>query len=154
MANSLSANLLLDTFSERMETTLGPVLAPLSAFAKDFTDAGIDAVMQTKSLQIPVFNSATAVLTNPTNFESGDTNNTNASITVNHLSKPFFLTSAQLNQKYKIEQLMDINWQVFANKLIDVALTPVTTTNFGANNVVVTQANITGATLQIGRAHV
>ena len=62
MANSLSANLLLDTFSERMETTLGPVLAPLSAFAKDFSDAGIDAVMQTKSDGITANNvSATTI---------------------------------------------------------------------------------------------
>lgn len=147
MANLIDTDLLLDTFCERMETTLGPVLAPLNAFAKDFSTDESDSVQQTKSLQIPVFNAtAVAVQTNPTNFETGDTNTTNAAITVNHISRSFFLASSTLNQKFRIENLMDINWQVFANKLIDTALTPVTVTNFTAN-LSVAEASVAGANL-------
>jgi hypothetical protein len=147
MANLIDADLLLDTFSERMETTLGPVLAPLNAFCKDFTTDQSDGIQQTKSLQIPVFNAtAVAVQSNPTNFETGDTNTTNAIVTVNHLSRSFYLASSTLNQKFRIENLMDINWQVFANKIIDTALTPVTVTNFTAN-LSVAEASVAGANL-------
>lgn len=148
MANLIDTDLLLDSFSERMQTTLGPMLAPLQAFTKDFTPDTM--VQQSKALQVPVFNStAVAVQSNPTNFETGDTNTTNAIISVNHLSRSFFLASSTLNQKFRIDDLIDINFQTFANKLIDTALTPVTVTNFGANqNIIVTQANITTTSLK------
>lgn len=153
MANLIDTDLLLDTLSQKVITTLGNYLAPLNAFTTDFSDESMP--QQTKSVQIPVFSAtAVAVQTNPTNFETGDTNTTNAAVSVNHISRSFFLTSAQLNQRFRIEQLAEKNLQTFADAIIDIALTPVTTTNFGANNIVVTQANITTSTLKTAWAAV
>jgi len=146
MANLIDADLLLDTLSNRVVTTLGDKLAPLSSFARDFTPNELPA--QTKYVQVPLVTAADAVQTNPTNFETGDTNTSNVGVLVSHYSKSFHLTSAQLNQKLQLDMLMDKNLQVFANKIIDVALTGVTNANFTTQNIIVAQASIAAANLQ------
>ena len=146
MANLIDADLLLDTLSARVQTTLGSRLAPLSAFARDFSDAGLAA--QTKYVQIPLVTAASAVQTTPTNFETGDTNTSNVGVLVSHYSKSFSLTSAEANQKLMLDMFLDKNIQVFANKILDVALTPVTNTLFSTQNIIVAQASMAAANLQ------
>lgn len=146
MANLIDADLLLDTLSSRVQTTLGDRLAPLSGFARDFSDAQL--APQTKYVQIPLITAASSVQTNPTNFETGDTNTSNVGVLVSHYSKSFQLTSAEVNQKLMLEMFLDKNIQVFSNKLIDVALSGVTNANFTTQNIIVAQASIAAANLQ------
>lgn len=146
MANLIDADLLLDQLSNRVITTLGDKLAPLSAFARDFTPDELPA--QTKRVQVPLITAADSVQTDPTDFETGDTNTSNVGVLISHYSKSFHLTSKELNQKMQIEMLVDKNLQVFANKIIDIALAPVTNANFSTQNIIVAQASIAAANLQ------
>jgi hypothetical protein len=144
MANSLSSSLVLDTLAEATLTTLGNRLAPLRAFSTDFTT---DPLTQNAYVQVRKANAAGAVQTNPTNFETGDTNVTNCAVQVKHYSKSYNLSSQELNQGFRLEQLAAINAQVLANKIIDIALAPITATNF-PTNVTVAQASLSTANVR------
>lgn len=144
MANTLSSNLVLDTLSQAIITTLGNRLAPLNAFSKDFS---ADGMKQNASVQVPKYTTGSAIQTNPTNFETGDTTATNVNVLVQHYSKSFHLTSEALNQGFRLENLAEINSQIVANKIIDVALAPVTSTNF-PTNVTVAQASFVAANVK------
>lgn len=146
MANLIDADLLLDQLSNQVKTTLGEKLAPLSSFARDFTTDELPA--QTKRVQIPLITTADSVQTDPTDFETGDTNTSNVGVLISHYSKSFQLTSKELNQKMMIDMFVEKNLQVFANKIIDIALAPVTNANFTTQNVIVAQASIAAANLQ------
>ena len=144
MANTLSSSILLDALSDRVITTLGNKLAPLNAFSKDFST---DNMAQNTSVQVKKFSSTSAIQTNPSNFESGDTTGTNVNVLIKHYSKSFTLTSQELNSRYKLDQLADINLQVVANKIMDVALTPIDATNF-PTNVTVAQTSFVAANVK------
>lgn len=137
MSNSLSSNVVLDTLSDRVITTLGNRLAPLRSFSKDFS---AEIMNQSKSVQVKKYTAASAVQTNPTNFETGDTTQDNVAVTLSHYSKSFYLTSSDINQQQRLMDAADINLQIVANKIIDVAFTPVTATNF-PTNVTIAQAS-------------
>jgi hypothetical protein len=141
MANSLSSSLVLDTLAEATMTTLGNRLAPLRAFSTDFST---DPMNQNAFVQVRKANAAGAVQTNPTNFETGDTNVTNVAVQVKHYSKSYNLSSQELNQGFRLEQLAAINAQIIANKIIDIALAPITATNF-PTNVTIAQASFSAA---------
>jgi len=144
MANNLSSSLVLDTLAEATMTTLGNRLAALRAFSTDFT---ADPLNQNAYVQVRKANAATAVQTNPTSFETGDTNVTNVAIQVKHYSKSYTLSSQELNQGFRLEQLAQINANTFANKIIDVAFAPFTATNF-PTNVTVAQASLSTANVR------
>jgi len=141
MANSFDANLILDTMSKQVLTTLGNRLAPLNAFCRDFTT---DVLVQNAYVQVKKPNAASAIQTNPTNFETGDTNIANVAVQVKHYSKSFTVGSMEYNQGFRLTDLVDFNAQVVANKIIDIALAPITATNF-ATNVTVAQASFVAA---------
>lgn len=146
MANTIDADLLIDTLSKRVVTTLGPALAPLKAFTSDFST---DLYTQTKAVQVTVVTGGSTTQTNPSNFEtSGDSTTDNVAVTMNHYSNSFHITSAQLNQQFRIEQLADKNLQALANKIVDVAMTPIDATNFTNESAATAQASITTAILQ------
>lgn len=150
MANTFDSDLVLDTISSRAQTILGNRLAPFGAFATDYTTSEMN---QGKSVRVPFATAASAVQTNPTNFETGDTTVSEIVVTVNHYSKSFHITSEQLNQGFRLERLIDINVNAFANKLVDVAMVPLTTANFGtARTITVAQASIADANLQAAYA--
>lgn len=151
MANTIDADLLIDTLSNRVITTLGEVLAPLSAFARDFST---DELVQAKAVQVPVVTGGSTVLTNPTSFEAGDSTTSNVAVTVNHYSQPFHITSQQYNQRFRIEMLADKNLQVLANKIKDVAFTPITTTNFSTTAIDVAQGSLAVANLKTAWANI
>ena len=144
MSNTLSSSLVLDTLSDQLITTLGNILAPLNAFSRDFST---DQMRQGASVQVRKATASSAIQTDPTNFETGDTTLTNVNVLVSHYSKSFTLTSKEYNQGFRLTQLADFNAQVIANKLIDVSLAPVTSTNF-PTNVTVAQASFVAANLK------
>lgn len=144
MANTLSADLFVDIASERAITVLGDVLAPLNIFTTDFSDEAVarakpGATMQV--MQVPVATGGSAVQTNPTSYQSGDTTVSVAEVTPALYSKSFHVTDQERNKGYKLEHMLDINLRLLAYKLLDVAMTPVTVANFGTAVVDVTAAN-------------
>lgn len=143
MANNLTSSLILDTIGKRSLTYLGNILAPFNAFSTDFST---ESYTQGQNVRIPVATVGATVQTNPTNWESGDSNISNVNVLVSQYSVSFQLTPRELNNGFRLDQLVDINLQNFGNKLIDVAFTPFTTTNF--SNITVTQSSLVGANLQ------
>lgn len=137
MANSFSSDLILDKMASQVITTLGNRLAPLRAFSRDFTT---DVLTQNAYVQVKKVEATSAVQTNPTSFETGDTNIANVAVQVKHYSKSFTIGSMELNQQFRLEDLVDKNAQTLANKIIDIALAPITATNF-ATNVTIAQAS-------------
>lgn len=135
MSNTIDSALLTDMLVDRTVTTLQNRLAMFSAFSTDF---GTDRMKPLAEIQVPYATAVSAVQTDPTNFETGDTTLDNIAITINQYSKSFHITNAELNSGRRLENLIDINLGAFADKLIDVALAPVTVANFGA-------ASVTGA---------
>jgi hypothetical protein len=127
MANTLSASLILDTVSKRTQTTLGHVFAPLGAFASDFSE---DVMNQGQSVQIPLASAGATAQTNPTNWESGDTTVGNVPVAVAGYSVSFHITPLQMNNSFRLQQLVDINLQSFVNKVMDVAMAPLNGTHW------------------------
>ena len=142
MANNLTSSLILDTIGKRSLTYLGNILAPFNAFSTDFST---ESYTQGQNVRIPVATVGATVQTNPTNWESGDSNISNVNVLVSQNSVSFQLTPRELNNGFRLDQLVDINLQNFGNKLIDVAFTPFTTTNF--SNITVAQSSLVGANL-------
>lgn len=142
MANSFSTDLILDKISKRTLTYLGNVFAPLNAFSTDFSDETFE---QGQNVRFQIANAGATVQTNPTNWESGDSGLTNVNCLVNQYSVSFQLTPRQLNNGFKLDQLVSVNLQNFGNKIMDVAFTPITSTNFA--NIVLASANITQANI-------
>jgi len=143
MANTFAAGLVVDSLRDAAITTLSSRLAPLKAFARDFS---ADQLRPRATVQVPICSAGATVQTNATNFESGDTTLSNAAVSVSQYSASFALTNNEINQGFRIEMLAEKNLRQLANKIIDVALTPVTTTNFGAAVVDVDTASLVTAT--------
>ncbi len=151
MANTIDADLLIDTLSNRVITTLGPALAPLNSFTRDFSN---NVYVQGKAHQVQVTTGGSTTLTNPTNFEQGDSTTDNVGVTINHYSQPFHLTSQQINQKLSLESLADKNLQALRNKIVDVAMTPIDATNFASGSAAIAQASLAVGDLQAGWASI
>lgn len=142
MANSFSVDLVLDRVSKRTITYLQNVFAPLNAFSTDFSS---EEYTQGQNVRFQVANAGPTVQTNPTNWESGDWGLTNVNVLVNQYSASLSLTPRQLNNDFRLEQAIDVGLSAIGNKFIDVAFTPLTTTNF--QNLTLTTANLTQANL-------
>lgn len=129
MANTFAADLVVDSLRDAAITTLSSRLAPLNAFSRDFS---ADQLRPRSTVQVPIASAGATVQTNASNFESGDSTLTNAAVSVSQYTASFALSNTEINQGFRIEQLAAKNLRQLANKIIDVALTPVTTTNFGS----------------------
>jgi hypothetical protein len=140
--SSFSVDLVLDRVSKRTVTYLGNVFAPLNAFSTDFSN---EEYTQGQNVRFQVANAGPTVQTNPTNWESGTWGLTNVNILVNQYSASMSLTPRQLNNEFRLDQAIDVGIQAIANKFMDVAFTPLTTTNF--QNLTLTLANLTQANL-------
>lgn len=143
MANTISTSLILDILSNRVVTTLGNKIASFKAFSRDFST---EVLRQNANVQIPKATAGSSTLTDPSSYESGNSTLSNIAVMVNAYSQPFTLTSQALNQGFRIEMLADKNLQNLANKLTDIAFTPVTSANF--STVTVAQASFGTANLK------
>jgi hypothetical protein len=130
MANSYSSSLVVDTATTSAITVLQPKLSSLKAFNTDFS-SDVVASAGLRKLQVAVVGNAASAVTNPTSFQSQGDSVTAAAVTMNHISAQFGLTSQQLNQGFKLEKVLKANLSALGNAIMDVAMTPLTTTNFG-----------------------
>ena len=144
MANTLSSSLVLDTISARAPIVpLGNRLAPLDAFASDFSG---DEFAQQQNVRFRYATSGPTAQTNPTNWESGDSVQDNVNIVLNQYSVSWQLSPKELNTGFRLNQLVDQALISFGNKIIDVAFAPLTSTNF--TNIVQAQSALVYQNLQ------
>lgn len=146
MANTFDAALVTDSLRDTAITVLQSRLAPLSAFSQDFS---ADPLKPRATVQVPIATAGGTTQTNATNFESGDSTLDNVAVSVNQYSNSFHLTNAEINSGHRLEKLAKINLHALANKIIDIALAPVTAANFGAATIDVdTAADVTTSSLK------
>ena len=144
MANTLSSDLIVDILSEVSITTLGPVLGIMDSFT---TDLSADAVAPRSTFQVDCVTGGSTTLTNPDSFETGDSTVEARPVTGNHISQPFHVTAQQMNQGFRLKNLLAKNMQVFANSLHDIIMTPVTEAVYGTAVLDKTLATFTAADL-------
>lgn len=123
MANTLASDLVVDVARDRVLTVLGSKLAFLGAYSTDFS---ADTVAPKSVIQVAKATAGATAQTDPSNYESGDTTLTNIAVTPSELSVSFHITSAQLQQGFRLQKLLDINLRQLAYKIADTALAPVT----------------------------
>ena len=139
MANVFDSGLVVATISQQAQTVLANRLAPMRVFTTDFSN---EVRKPKETLQVPIVSATSATATNPTNFEPGsDVTVGKATVTLDHIVQFFGISQADLAQGHRLENLVRINLQALADKLWSVAITPITTQNFGAATV--TTTNIT-----------
>lgn len=103
-------------------------LAFLSDFTTDFTSDEISAKRST--VKVPVLSGSAAVL-NPTSFGGGTNGSLMVDVAMDHVHVPFYLSNAEIQNGYKLEQLIESNVQILAEKIQELAFTPITSSNFG-----------------------
>ncbi len=123
MANTVSASLVLDTLARVTQTILPNVIAPWAKFSTDFTSDEY-VVNQGQSLQIPFVTAGASVQTNATSWESGDSTVANVPVTLSGKSISFHITPLQMNNSFRLDQLMTVNVQNYRDALLDVFTTP------------------------------
>jgi hypothetical protein len=129
MATTIDSDLLLATMSDVAVTVAQNTLVGLDVFASDFSNELVDPRRPTA---IPFVSDASAAQVNPTNFETGTTTVGARVITPEHISKSAVLSNAHLNQGQRLEHLLEITMHRVADKVLEKALTPITTSNFGS----------------------
>lgn len=123
MANTLSASLILDTLAKTTQTVIPNAILPWSKFTTDFTDDSY-VVNQGKAVQVSLATVGATVQTDATSWESGDTTLANVPIVLANKSVSFHLTPLQMNNSFRMQQLMQVNVQAFRDALLDVITTP------------------------------
>jgi hypothetical protein len=143
MGNTLSSNLVLDTISSRVVTPLGNIFAPLNAFTTDFSD---EKYYQGQNVRFRYATTGPTAQTNPTNWESGDSVQDNVNLIVNQYSVSAQLSPLERNTGFNLPMLVDKAIQSFGNKIMDVAMGPLSNTNF--SNITVAQSSLVYQNLQ------
>jgi hypothetical protein len=144
MANVFDSALVVATISEQVQTVLANRLAPLRIFSTDFSN---EVRKPKDTIQVPLVTATSATATNPTDFTpASDVTVGKATVTLDHYSQFFGITQAELANGHRLENLVRINLNALADKLFSVAITPITTVNFGA-------ATVTTTTITPGSGH-
>lgn len=143
MANTFSADLMQDTVSQAGLTSLGPVLDAVGKFSFGVSP---DPIQPKGSVHVPITTAGSAVQTNASNYESGDSTVSSREVAVNEYSVSFHITQQQANEGKGLDQLIGKNMQVIANQTQDIIYGPLTTTNYGTAVLDVTAAAFDPAT--------
>ena len=139
MANVFDSGLVVATISQQVQTVLANRLAPLRLFTSDFSN---EVKKAKDTIQVPIVSATSATSVNPTNFEPGSNVTIGkTTVTLDHVAQFFGIDQADLALGHRLENLVKINVDALADKLWSIAITPVTTVNFG--NAVVTTTTIT-----------
>lgn len=139
MANVFDSGLVVATISNKVQTVLANRLAPLRVFTSDFSS---EVKKPKDTVQVPIVSATAATAVNPTNFEPGSSVTVGkTTVTLDHVYQPFGISSEDLAYGHRLERLVQINIDALADKIWALAITPITTVNFGA--AVVTTTTIT-----------
>ena len=129
MANAFDPTLVNKVLAQAAITKVQSKIPFLGAFTTDFSDEVRG--MRARTISVPVLSGAGSAQVNPTNFETGDTDSFNAPVTMDHISKSFYIDSADYGSGTRLENLAAINMGVVASKIESIIFTLITETNFG-----------------------
>ena len=130
MANTFDAGLVAATISRETMTVLGNRLAKLALFSTDFSN---EVRKPKDTVNVAIASSTNATVVNPTNFTPDSlTVVDKTSVVMNHLAQFFGVSESDLASGHRLEQLVKVNAQAFADKIWATAIAPVTVANFGA----------------------
>jgi hypothetical protein len=137
-ANTVSASITTEMLAQGAITILQHQFAPLRAFARDFS---ADTYKPKATIEIKYVTSGPTAQTDPTDFESG--NSTIAVITPSmaHYTGAVHVSQVDMNKGMRIADLLEIGLATLGNTIIDIAVAPITVTNFTATPVVSSAAN-------------
>jgi hypothetical protein len=130
MPNIFDATLVNQVLAQKAVTYVQNKLAFLGAFTTDFSDEVRD--IRSLVINVPVLSGTSAVQINPTNFETGDSYAFNAPVTMQHISKSFYLTPNDINTGSRLENLAMINMQAVTNRIEQAVFALITEANYGA----------------------
>lgn len=145
MANSFDASLVTAVVAQRTPIILQQRLAPLANFTSDFSDEMMPMGSNNAPLRqivLPVGVAAATVLTNPSNFEQGDTTVSAVTITPTYYSRPFHVTSQEQQVGHRLERLIDVNLHKLCDAIWAATLSVVPTTFNSAAIAVSTTSNL------------
>jgi len=107
--------------------------APLMALCRDYSTDPYKP-LATATLKNPT--AAASTLTDATSFNSGNSTVGALTATMHQYTQPFQISNTDLNSGLRMEDLVTINQAAFADKIISVALAPVTAANFTGTGVI------------------
>lgn len=138
MANTFPAGLVAEFVAETGITSLGPVIGAVNAFSHGI---GVDPVSPGSTINVGVTTAGSTTLTNPSNYEAGDSTKVLRAVTVSEYAQPFHVSQAELNKGHRLRHLVGKNMQALANACRDVVFAPLTVANFGSAVLDSTAAN-------------
>lgn len=130
MANSFDAALVGSTISNKMLTALGARMSALSLFSSDFTT---EVKKPKETLLVGLVTAGSTTVVNPTDFSQiGGATVGKTTVTLDHIYQPFGLSNADIQNGFKLEQLVQANVDAFADKIWALVTANITTANYGA----------------------
>jgi len=132
MANTYDSVLVTAMLAEGFVSTAQNRLAPFSAASRNF---GTSPLKPLSTVQVKLATSGAATSTNPTTFGGGNSLVDNIPVTIAHYHQPFHVSHTDLQNGMRLEEIIAVNTGKFCDKLMDIFLAPVTTTNFTATPV-------------------
>ena len=130
MANVFDAGLVAATISQETLTVLGDKLQKLSLFSSDFSN---EVKKPKDTINVAIASDTGSTVVNPVAFTPPpDTTVSKTSVELNHIAQFFGISQSDLALGHRLEQLVRINAQAFADKIWEIAIADVTIANFGA----------------------
>jgi len=111
MPNTFDAALIGSTLADAAIVAFNQSLGPLGNF---YLDATPEVMAPQRPVVIPLATGGSSTLTNPADFEAGDTTLGKVTVTPDYMSQPFHVTAQQYQQGFRLTQLGEINAKVFA----------------------------------------
>ena len=139
MPNNIDSALVADSIAAQTKTVLSKRLSALNLFASDFSS---DVKKPGETINIPLASAGSSTQVNPTSFNSiGGTTLGKASVTLSHIYQPFGLSYDDMKNAHRLDRLAQINADALADKIWELATTPITTSNFPTATVVTSAEN-------------
>jgi len=147
MANTISTDLIVDSVSSTAQTVLSNRMAPLRFCAKDYS---LDVRKPKDVVQVKLATAGSSTQINPTAFDSiGGSTLAASPVTLAHVYQPFGLEYADLQNGFKLADIVQVNVDKFADKLWEIATAPITVANFGAAAATAASASVTPSSGEI-----
>jgi hypothetical protein len=121
-------------------TVLQNAFAPLRAFSRTWES---DPIKPRATCQAKLVTAAPATQVDPTDFETGDSTIDHIAVVVHQLTQSFGVSNADLQGGLRLQDLVFANAKKLGEAVMDAALTPVTTANFGAATITRSSAAFT-----------
>jgi hypothetical protein len=139
MANTYSSSLLTQVLEEQAVAILSDVLAPVAAFARQFST---DKFKPRAVAQVKFVTGGATTQVDASDFENAATTGStiaNVEIVPSLYTQSFQVSNDDLNSGLRLTDLVTKNCRVFGESLLDVIFAPITESNF---SVAVTRTNL------------